>query len=84
LRLPPHDPNRTFTTDIGHGGVTNAVREEFGRQALLGHPDSNEPEDVIPDILHHVHRLGGDPLAVLEAARNHFLAEAGPLNRDHG
>ena len=81
--LPPHDPDRTDTTD----GITDPTRSNGDRAAeaadMLVNPASFTEEsdygDFICGLLHLAHSRELDPLDILSNARMHFEAEAGHL-----
>ena len=87
LPLPPHDPDRSATTDgLDNPDCTNGMRADFAAEALdvfqrACHMVGEDPDvasaDLICDLLHHVHGHGYNPIEVLENAVVHFAAEAG-------
>jgi hypothetical protein len=86
--IPSHDPNRFESTDgYDDPNCTNGRRAAFAKEALdvfqrTCHMTEEVPTaaaDLICDLLHLVHAGGDEPIAVIEAAIGHFVAEAGNM-----
>jgi len=85
MPLLPHDPSRVVATD-GYldPDLTNGLRADSARNAMLhftherglDYDESASAVDLLTDLLHHLHSRGEDPIAALDRARNHFMAEA--------
>jgi hypothetical protein len=86
LSIPPHNPERFETTDgYEDPDCTNGKRAAFATTALdvfqktcrMTEETETAAADLICDLLHLVHASGSQPLATLESALGHFIAEAG-------
>lgn len=82
--LPPHDSDRTATTDgLDNPDVSNGMRAENGRaHATAGNekdPGQEELSDIICNVLHYAHSREMDIPELLASAALTFSAEAGPL-----
>lgn len=82
INLPPHDPNRSATTDdFGNPEMTNGKRAELAMTYGATHLQTEEEfSDLITNLLHLAHSLGLDPNEIQTDALGSFYAEAGPLN----
>lgn len=83
ITLPPHDPNRSETTDgFGDPEITNSKRASEALHILNEFAKINESSDfadIIANLLHLAHSLGFDPNEIQTSALGNFHAEAGPL-----
>ena len=86
--IPSHDPDRFESTDgYDDPNCNNGKRAAFAKEALdvfqrTCHMTEEVPTaaaDLICDLLHLVHAGGDEPIAVIEAAIVHFVAETGNL-----
>ncbi len=84
MQLLPHDRSRVVATDgYWDPDLTNGLRADSARYALLHFSqerglDCDESAcavDLMTDLLHHLHSRGEDPIAALDRARKHFIAE---------
>ncbi len=85
MKYPPHDPYRFTTSDgLYDPDKSNGKRAESALKALEAFQQFNrisddplaEATDLICNIMHLVHFLGGNPLDCLYMAHSHFHAEA--------
>jgi hypothetical protein len=84
MNLPPHEPSLVVPTDgYADPDATNGLRARSAQSAMLHYHrergfDSDEATctvDLITDLLHHLHSIGGDPFVALEKSRRFFEAE---------
>jgi hypothetical protein len=85
MHLVPHDPARVVATDgFWDPDCTNGLRAGSARAAVEYYRASRGMDedivinsiDLITDLLHLLHAVGGDPMTAWEKARGHFEMEA--------
>ena len=85
MQLPPHDPDLVVPTDgFFDPDASNGLRARSAGSAMRHYYEEREFQcdehtcaiDLLTDLLHFIHSLGESPLAALDKARGHFVAEA--------